>query len=458
MHPEQQQVYWYSGLYLQPQHLQSLDLHHTYMLSQHRQISQPWNTGIIHCDINYETLIDFSLNIERLQLIMPSGCYVEFPGNCIIEPRQFRDAWKKREKPFLLWLVLRRFDPNYQNVNSGSNSRWITSTPENEMKDLYHAGPECAVTRIIYNVRILSDDEIDSAVDCERIRLIQLRYDNERVVYDPSFCPPAISLGAAPNLKKMLDGLYAELSNRARTLEEYKRPGLLNNVSRNTVDTNQLLVMRSLNRLLPLFGHYIRTPMLHPWQIYGILVQLIGELSSFNDMCSFSGEWLDGGPPVLPYNHLSLFDCFDSIKQTLLSLLNGLALEETVYITLVRDEQGVYIGDLTSHAFRNANTLLLLLQTNMLGVLPDNFTFNGEFKISTQDDIQTLVLHSLPGLSSHFITPSPRGVPNRDDYYYFEISKNDPVWRNIELNQNIAFYWAEAPDDLQVQLVFMESS
>lgn len=458
MYPEQQQVYWYSGLYLQPQHLQSLDLHHTYMLSQQRQISQPWNIGIIHCDINYDTLVDFSLNIERLQLIMPSGCYLEYPGNCIIDPLQFRDAWKKREKPFVLWLVLRRFDPNHQNVSTGVNSRWINYTSEDLMKDLYHSGPECAVSRIVYNVRILSEDEIESAVDCERIQLIQLRYDNERVICDPSFSPPAVTLAGTPTLKKMLDGLYAELSSRARALEEYKRPGLLNSGNRNTVDTNQLLVMRSLNRVLPLLGHYINTPMLHPWQIYGVLVQLVGELSSFNDMCSFSGEWLDGGPPVLPYDHLCLINCFNSIRQTLVSLLNGLALEDTIYITLLRDEQAIYRGDLVSQASRTASTVLLLLQTEKLEVLSANFTMNGEFKIATQEEIHTLILHSLPGLSSQWLTPSPRGVPNRKDFYYFAISQHEPAWKSIEQNQNIAFYWADAPDDLQVQLVFMESS
>ncbi|AEN67296.1 type VI secretion protein, VC_A0114 family (plasmid) [Enterobacter soli] len=457
MHPEQQQVYWYSGLYLQPQHLQSLDLHHTYMLSQQRQVSQPWNVGILHCEINYDTLVDFSLNIDRLQLILPSGIYLEYPGNCIIESRQFRDIWRKREKPFTLWLVLRRFDPNHQNVSAGSNSRWISTVPDTEMKDIYHSGPECAVSRIIYNVRILSDEEVESAVDSECIRFIRLRYDNDRVIYDPTFSPPAVTLSGTPSLRKILDGLYAELSSRARTLEEYKRPGLLSIGSRNPVDTNQLLVMRTLNRIVPLFGHYLRTPMIHPWQIYGILVQLIGELSSFNDMCSFSGEWLDGGSPVLPYDHLSLFDSFNSVKQTLLSLLNGLALEDTVYIKLIRDNQGAYIGDLKTHEFSNASTVLLLLQTNKPPVLSDNSSLNGEFKISTQEDLRTLVSHSLPGLSSHLITPSPRGVPNREDFYYFSIDKNDPVWRSIEKNRNIAFYWAEAPDDLQVQLVFMES-
>lgn len=92
MYPEQQQIYWYSGLYLQPQHFQSMDLHHSYMLAQQRQLAQPWNVGVIKCDINQQTLIDFSLNIDKLRVLLPSGDYLEYPGNCYIEPRQFRDA------------------------------------------------------------------------------------------------------------------------------------------------------------------------------------------------------------------------------------------------------------------------------------------------------------------------------------------------------------------------------
>lgn len=156
------------------------------------------------------------------------------------------------------------------------------------MKDVYFTGPECSVSRILYNVQILSEEEKQAVVDCEFLPLLRLRYENDRVVNDPAFCPPLVTLNGCPALKTLLDGLYAELASRAHQLAEYKRSGTLREASRG--DMIQLLAMRSLNCTLPLLHHYCRTPAMHPWPIYGLLSQLIGELSSFSELCTFNGE------------------------------------------------------------------------------------------------------------------------------------------------------------------------
>ncbi len=458
MYPEQQQIYWYSGLYLQPQHFQSVDLHHSYMLAQQRQIAQPWNVGVIQCDINQETLVDFSLKIDQLQMILPSGYYLEYPGNCLIEPYQFREAWKQREKPLTLWVALRRFDPGHQNVGTGTCSRWINPADDGVMKDVYHNGPESIVPRIVYNVRILSDEEKETAVDCECLPLLQLLYDNERVIFDPRFSPPTVALAGSPALKNLLEGLRAELSSRARKLEEYKRRDQLSNGIKSASDITQLLAMRSLNRALPLLEHYCRAPTLHPWHIYGLLIQVVGEISSFNDMCSYTGEWLDGGASPLLYDHYRLIDSFTRVKNTLITLLNGLALEDNTYVTLQSDEQRIYRCEMLAIERQPASRVLLLLRSEKLASRQVSFSAGCEFKIASQDTINVLIQHALPGITATRMNPSPRGVPDRKDFFYFMLNQHEEAWKQAETEKNIAFYWADAPDDLQVQLVFMDPS
>ncbi|RJT36259.1 type VI secretion system baseplate subunit TssK [Rahnella woolbedingensis] len=458
MYSEQQQIYWYSGLYLQPQHFQSLDLHHSHMLAQHRQRAQPWNFGVIQCEIHHEILVDFSLKIGQLRMILPSGYYLEFPGNCLIETYQFRDTWKQREKPLTLWLALRRFDPNHANVSKDTGSRWINHIDDEMMNDVYHNGPASAVPRIAYNVRILSEEEKETAVDCECLPLVRLRYENDRVILDPHFSPPAITLTGSPSLNNLLNGVYAELSSRAHKFEEYKRPEHMSQEGKNGEDMTLLLTMRSLNRTLPLLNHYCKTPDIHPWIIYGLLVQLAGDLSSFNDMCSFTGEWLDGGASLMPYDHYRLIDCFISLKSHLIALLNGLVLEDSTWIPLKPDEQGVYLGDLHLMQTQQPGTILLLLRSEKLDVWRNHAPDSTEFKIATREAITGLIQHALPGINARLENPSPRGVPNRKDSFYFSINQHEDLWKNVEKQQNVAFYWAGAPDDLQVQLVLMVPS
>ncbi|MEZ2578321.1 type VI secretion system baseplate subunit TssK [Buttiauxella ferragutiae] len=454
MYQELQQIYWYSGVYLQPQHLQSVDLHHSYMLSQHRRLAQPWNTGIIHCDFNPETLVDFTLKIERLQAILPSGDYLEFPGNCILTPRQFRDAWKQPEKPFMLWLALRRFDPAHANVGDTPNSRWLKPQEEGVMKDVYFSGPECSVARIIYNVQILSEEEKNAVVDCEFLPLVRLRYENDRVIPDPDFCPPLVMLNSSPPLKNLLEGLYAELANRAHQFAEYKRPDQLKSASRS--DMTQLMAMRSLNRMLPLLGQYSQTPVMHPWPVYGLLAQLVGELSSFSDQCTFNGEWADGETALLPYDHFNLHACFSSAKKILIALLNNLSLEDNTWVKLNPDDQQIFRGNLQSLDWKKDKTVLLLLRSETMASA-DNVQL-ADFKVATDTTVTTLIQHALPGVTATLLNPAPRGVPHRKDAFYFTLNQQDDLWKHIEQKQNIAFYWSDAPTDLQVQVIFMGSA
>lgn len=88
--------------------------------------------------------------------------------------------------------------------------------------------------------------------------------------------PPALTLYAMPMLGKVIDDIYYELSHRAKKLEEYKRPERLTRVSGGDDQMTQLLAMRSLNRALPMLKHYRDARRVHPWEVYGLLCQLVG--------------------------------------------------------------------------------------------------------------------------------------------------------------------------------------
>lgn len=450
MYSELQQIYWYSGLYLQPQHLQSLDLHHNYMLARHRQLAQPYNFGFIQCEINEETLLDFTLRIDRLQAILPSGEYLEYPGNSMLQPRQFRELWRQFEKPFTLWLALRRFNPGHINVGDTPNSRWIKPSEDGVMKDLYFNGPECNVSRIIYNVRIVSDDEKEKVVDCEFLPLIRLLYDNDRVIIDSTFCPPIVTLNGYSSLKRNIDGLCAALSNRAHQFAEYKRAELFSDASNR--DLTQFLLMRILNHSLPLLNHFCNAANIHPWHIYGLLTQVIGELSCFSEQCSFNGEW-DGNAMLLAYDHFNLYECFDNARKLIIDLLDNVAIENNSWITLSIDSQRIFRGSLQLVSWEQSGSILLMLRSANLP--PVECINSDNFKISAGTSINTLIQHSLTGISAKLLNPTPRGIPNRPDTIYYDLDIKSDLWLLIKQHQNIAFYWDDSPADLLVQVIFM---
>jgi len=464
MYPEQQQIYWHSGLYLQPQHFQSLDLHYEWSLAEHLRLAQPYNYGLVELTINEAALSDYVISVEQIRCILPGGTLLSQPGNSLVEKRNFRDIWKQRDQPLTLWLALRRFDPLHSNVTTLEKehdravTRWINTSEELVMKDVYDHAPDATVARLCYNVRLLTDVEKADAIDCECIPLTRLRYENESVIIDPAFSPPAVTLFGSNSLGKLIETLYFEMSARARKLEEYKRSERLVSDADRGDQVTQLLAMRSLSRVLPQLKSFCQARQIHPWQVYNVLCQLVGELSSFNDSCSFLGEWRDGENPLQAYNHNDLLSCFDSARKTLITLLNSLVLEDNTYITLENDQQGVFIGDFDTTQSKDAEMVLLLLRSASMPMENRQVKNPGGIKLASPKMIEPLIQHALPGIPVTRCPQPPRGVPNRSDSHYFMVEQDSDLWRKAGQHNSIAFYWPDMPDDLQVQIIFVVPS
>ena len=464
MYPEQQQIYWHSGLYLQPQHFQSLDLHYEWNLAEHLRLAQPYNYGLIEVSINEAALNDYVVSVEQIRCILPGGTLLSQPGNTRVEQRSFRDLWKQRDQPLTIWLALRRFDPLHSNVatlekeHDRAVTRWVNTSEERVMKDVYDHAPDATVARLTYNVRLLTDIEKDDAVDCECIPLTRLCYENERIILDPTFSPPSVTLFGSFSLGKLIDTIYFELSARARTLEEYKRSERLVSDAERGDQVTQLLAMRSLNRVLPQLKNFCQARQVHPWNVYNVLCQLVGDLSSFNDSCSFLGEWRDGENPLQTYNHSELLSCFESARKTLITLLNSLVLEDNTYITLEHDLQGVFTGSFDSAQSKNAETVLLLLRSSSIPMENRQIKNPGGIKLASPKMIEPLILHALPGIPVTRCAQPPRGVPNRSDSHYFLVEQESELWNKACQHSSISFYWPDMPEDLQVQMIFVVPS
>ncbi|MCW6030447.1 type VI secretion system baseplate subunit TssK [Pantoea sp. JK] len=458
MLPEQQAIYWYSGLYLQPQHFQAAELYQGWQHSRHFTLANAWNEGVIDYRLNDDALIDFTAEIKQLRIILPDGTYLEYPGNCQIEKRNFRQAWKYRDRPFALWLALRKFEPQRQNVSMATDdqpaaTRWVNCRDEHMMKDVYHQGPETSVPHITYNLRLMWDEEQQEAVDYQCFPLARFHFDGQSVMHDGDFIPASVTLDGASALRKRIDHLYYELSNRARSLEEFKRTERLVGSEERSESLVQLLVMRSLNRVLPLLALYRQAPRIHPSQVYAQLAQLIGELSSFNDDCNFSGEWSHGDDALRSYDHQDLAGCFDSVRRVLMALLDSLALEENAYIPLQRDEQEVYCSPLDRQQIEQAEALYLLVRSPQWGANSDISAAVQAMKLASRSTLEALIQHALPGVKLTLCHQPPRGMPKRADSRYLLIECQSELWHRIVVERQLGFFWSQAPTDLQVQLV-----
>ncbi|MBX9477237.1 type VI secretion system baseplate subunit TssK [Yersinia enterocolitica] len=461
MYNEYKQIYWYSGLYLQPQHFQSVDLHHSYMLAQHRSIAQPWNFGYYECKINHNALKESILKIDQLKAILPSGYYLEYPGNCTIPQRHLFGSKITDGNPVKFWIALRRFDPRFSNVSDSTdkvgNTRWVSTAEEQTMRDVYHNGPETGITRISYNIHIITDDEKDHMLDCELLPLTRLIYETNGIIVDPNFTPPSLTISHSEVLKRTITDIYSSLCSCTHKLDECKHTEL-NSVSfRKNGNIVRLLMLCIFNRTLPLLESWQQERLVHPWYFFNLLCQLAGELSSF-DKTSPSLTTDKKQHCVIKYDHYDLFACFSSIKDHLSNLLAKLSLDENISVPLQKVSSGIFSGDIVNDDSVRCGSAYIMLKSESFTQRNKLLIHTPDMKIASVGDINTIIQHALPGIPMQLIEFAPGGLPERMDTLWLKIDTDHSIWENIQKQKNIAFYWVASPDDLYIELVIVALS
>ncbi|MFQ6247197.1 type VI secretion system baseplate subunit TssK [Yersinia enterocolitica] len=457
MYNEYKQIYWYSGLYLQPQHFQSVDLHHGYMLAQNRSMAQPWNFGYYECKISHNALKESILKIDQLKAILPSGYYLEYPGNCIISQKHLFDSKITDGHPVKFWIALRRFDPRFSNVSDNTekvgNTRWVSTAEEQTMRDVYHNGPETGITRISYNIHIITDDEKNHMLDCELLPLTRLIYEKNGIIVDPNFTPPSLTVSYSEVLQRIITDIHSSLCSCAHKLEECKHTEL-NSVSfRKNGNIVRLLMLCIFNRTLPLLESWQQEKLVHPWYFFNLLSQLVGELSSFDKTSVDKKQHC-----VIKYDHYDLSVCFSTIKEHLSNLLTKLSLDENISLPLQKISSGIFSRDIVNDDLVHCGSAYIMLKSETFKQREKLLIHTPDIKIASVSDINTLIQHALPGAPMKLIKFAPGGLPERMDTLWLKIDTNHNIWENIQKQKNIAFYWVASPDDLYIELVIVASS
>jgi type VI secretion system protein ImpJ len=216
-----------------------------------------------------------------------------------------------------------------------------------------------------------------------------------------------------------------------------------------------LLALRSLNRYVPLLFHLTETRQVHPWGVYGILRQLIGELSSFSEKVNVMGEPVGDGDtqPLPPYDHRRLWECY-SVAQSLIGrLLDEITAGPEYVIQLLYD--GTYFSaEMRPVHFESRNRYYLVLRTEEepKSVID---AIDTVVKLSSRERLPLLIARALPGVGLEHLPVPPQELPRRSYSIYFSVDSNCDQWALIEKGNNIALYWDNAPEDLEVELMLV---
>lgn len=199
-------IFWYQGLFLQPQHFQWQDLLHQFRLRPFQSYGHPYFWGFAKLRIQEDVLKNETFEIMECEALFQDGSWVVFPGNSTLSSRSFKGVWTEMDKPFNIYIGLRKWNPAGENVTeikvpddpAPADARFVSRADPEEVRDFYQQAPHAQIKFLHHAVRIFWENELDGAGS-----------------YD--LLPAART--------ETVKGIREELTLRCHVLEEYKRIG-----------------------------------------------------------------------------------------------------------------------------------------------------------------------------------------------------------------------------------------
>ncbi len=457
-------LFWHQGLFLQPHHFQLNDVYTKSLMEPWYRFLAPHFWGAGSFDIDEAVLANNVFDIKTGEFIFPDNSHVILGENGLVRSRSFEAAWEDGGKPFMIYLGLKKWDITGENVavlddltdlSHVSNRFASLGTPE-QIEDLHGNGPAAEVRQMQFFVKIFWETEIDHQGDYHMLPIARLKRNLEEIILDRDFIPPCLTISGSDILSGIVKEIKDQLFSKTRQLEAVKRAKGVHTAQFGARDMVYMMALRSLNRYAPLLTHMTGTTQSQPWVIYGILRQIIGELSSFSADISANGELEDGTALVLEYDHKKLWSCFTSAQQLITRLLDGITAGPEYIIPL--DFDGTYFAaELAPALFDGANQFYLVMESRQSPELIIE-SMAHIAKLSARESLPILIAQSLPGIRLQHLEAVPQELPRKADSSYFQLDHHGPQWDPVPGGNNMALYWDTAPEDLKVELMIVRRS
>ncbi len=458
-------IYWHPGLFLQPQHFQILQRQTSEALASVTAHLVPYFWGVAACSVNTAALSAGRLELSGIQLVFPGTAeLIAYPGNAVCAGRQIPLEAIPVDGALNAYAGLRAVKPGQPNVTVGETAdqmaaaatRLAVPVAPEAVPDIYGSGPAAQVRRMVYVLNLVFESERDKTGDMDLVPVARLVREGDKIALDPRFVPPCLNIAAAPILAAMLREVRDRVLGRARQLEGYKN--LSAKAAASSDFTLLLLGLRTLSRFAARLDHAVAAPCLSPWEAYGLLRELVAELSVFSLNIGVLGEDWQDKRQVPDYTHNDPAACFRAACDVIARLLEGISAGPR-FVTRFTFEEPYWKAQIPLPVLTEIKTaggeIWLVLQS--AGMAPEKLKESAArlLKLSPPGGMASLLVRALPGLALTASESPPPGMPRMQGAVYFHVGRDCPLWGEVEKDGRLCMHWSGAPQDLDAQLAVL---
>lgn len=454
-----QPIYWHSGLYLQPQHFQLSDIQQQYWDYRYNQLHTPFSWGMIRFELDTQALLNHELSASHVVLLFPDGALVDGDVNGILPARSLYQFAENYTQPVPFYIGLRRFHPGQANVAEGetlpvdiqATRRWTLRGNARVQRDLFGEGPDADVQTLRYHLRFFLENEVAEATGYSLLPAGVLCHHNGEIVPDEQAIVPCLSLQATTAGRKWLNDFCQMLLSKIRRLETLKAEGCA--LTKCTPDEFRkfMLILQILCRYAAVLEQYRQVSPVHPWQVFTVLQQLNAELLSVSTVNHGSlvdllrAPWDHQKPAQTLWSVAAMFD---KIISQLLNITSSRA-------RLLFAGEGRYMASLEHVDVPVGSEIYLCLNSTYFSVDDKHPVDEENSKLCAPGQLENLINYSLPGIPLSAVQRLPHNLSVRDDTYCFRLDTYSHLWRDAWQEKQVIFYRVNAPEDLQVELLWL---
>ncbi|WP_444993970.1 type VI secretion system baseplate subunit TssK [Aliikangiella sp. IMCC44359] len=420
-------VVWGEGMFLNPQHFQQQERYFERYVDGKCSAFGAYGWGVHSFEVDLQLLKLGKISIVNAKGVFPDGTPFSFPD--IDSPPPVLELPESIHNQ-IIYLAVPVKRPGAVDVLSEESPQGLARyyMTEQAVRDVTVEGSDNLNLNIgKLRLRLLTESDDLSGYACIGLIRVSESREDKNILLDADYIPTCLDFNASINLTGFLSELVGLLHHRgeaiAGRLADTQRAG--------TAEIADYMLLQVINRFEPMAKH-LSTLKLHPLDLFSEVAQMVGELSTFVSKTKRA--------PSLPtYLHHNLQDTFTPVIANLRQCLSMVYEQTATSLELVEKKYGIRVAQISDRSLLGTAMFVLAARADV----PDDklrSLLPAQIKIASVERIRQLVNAALPGISIKPLPVSPRQIPFRAGYSYFELDKQSPFWKELQTSGGFAVH------------------